>query len=275
MMRDWLTLDETTLHTTRSIAATLTIPDESLFFAGHFPGRPVVPGIAMMAGVRLAVEEASIRAGTPRRVTGFRRLRFRKLIESGCRLRLHLAFMADTSDLLYEMHEGDDMCSDGIVQAPLAGDAEEAPVVAHGPPKTPGFMALDIETLIPHRDRMRVAQKIVHVEVDKCTTCSVVDDGWPLCVGGSTGSVVLTELVAQTSSAVIGWEVREHEPVGGKGFLVGVRKALWNRSRVGVGTPLTTRVNVLRKRANYAVFRGEVTAPDGLEAVVELQAFRP
>lgn len=83
----------------RSITAIKAVSVNEPFFAGHFPGRPIMPGVlivealAQAAGV-LAVESLGL-AGTGKLVyfMGIDGAKFRRPVEPGCLLRLEVEFV--------------------------------------------------------------------------------------------------------------------------------------------------------------------------------------
>ncbi len=62
------------------MTANVQIPATSLWFSGHFPGFPVLPGIAQLA---MAADTVRRALGGTVRVTGFRRVRFKRMIRPG------------------------------------------------------------------------------------------------------------------------------------------------------------------------------------------------
>jgi 3-hydroxymyristoyl/3-hydroxydecanoyl-(acyl carrier protein) dehydratase len=59
------------------VAAAARFPGDSDWFSGHFPGNPIVPGVALIALVAEAVIERERGEGRPLAITGVRRVRFR------------------------------------------------------------------------------------------------------------------------------------------------------------------------------------------------------
>jgi 3-hydroxymyristoyl/3-hydroxydecanoyl-(acyl carrier protein) dehydratase len=59
------------------LTASASVPADSVWYAGHFPGTPLLPGIAVLALVEEAISEAEIREGRQVMITGVGRVRFR------------------------------------------------------------------------------------------------------------------------------------------------------------------------------------------------------
>lgn len=61
-----------------TLEARAAVPAGSLWFDGHFPGSPIVPGIAMISMAFDAVREKESREGNCIRLTAVKRVRFKK-----------------------------------------------------------------------------------------------------------------------------------------------------------------------------------------------------
>ena len=133
----------------------------------------------------------------------------------------------------------------------------------------------DPEELIPHRGRMRLVERVVGLGEGWLESATRVASTWPTCDDSAVEALVLVEVLAQTAALLTGWERRDIEAQGGRGGLVGVRRAHFAQDRVPVGTELLARVTVLRRVQGYRVFEGRVT--DGTRTLCdgELQAMRP
>jgi 3-hydroxyacyl-[acyl-carrier-protein] dehydratase len=59
------------------IVAAVQFPGDSDWFSGHFPGNPIVPGVALIALVAEAIIEQERGEGRSLVITGVRRVRFR------------------------------------------------------------------------------------------------------------------------------------------------------------------------------------------------------
>jgi 3-hydroxyacyl-[acyl-carrier-protein] dehydratase len=65
------------------ISAEATLEPDSLWFDGHFPGTPILPGIAQLALAFDAIQEHSKRNGSPVVLSSISRVRFRQFIKPG------------------------------------------------------------------------------------------------------------------------------------------------------------------------------------------------
>ncbi len=75
---NWVTISHAGYVDDGHIAAKARIEPDASWFDGHFPGNPVLPGIAQLAIVLDAVRKAG---GKDMEVCGFRRVRFRQVIQ--------------------------------------------------------------------------------------------------------------------------------------------------------------------------------------------------
>jgi predicted hotdog family 3-hydroxylacyl-ACP dehydratase len=133
----------------------------------------------------------------------------------------------------------------------------------------------DVEGFVPHRGRMKLVRTLAAVGEDWAETEAVVDETWPTCDAAGVDPVVLVELIAQSVGVHTGWVRRHIEAMGGRGLLVGVRRADFPPARIAAGTPLRTRVELARQVESYVVFRGTVRDGDRVLCEAEIQAFRP
>jgi len=101
-----------------------------------------------------------------------------------------------------------------------------------------------IETLIPHRQRMRLIDTIVSVDQDHAVTRATVSPDWPLMTADGANPIVLIELAAQTAGVCLGWsETAKPEEQRGQsgGWLVGIKRAHFSIDRLPGGTCITIR----------------------------------
>jgi predicted hotdog family 3-hydroxylacyl-ACP dehydratase len=134
---------------------------------------------------------------------------------------------------------------------------------------------IDIETLIPHRDRMRFLDAVITVDAEKAVTSATVTEDWPLYAEGSVDILVTIELVAQTAALLEGWKRLQSKRGGATGWLVGIKSADFRCPRLVVPTTLITEVVRSYALEGYAVFTGTVSSGAESVAAMQIQAFRP
>lgn len=87
------------------------LPAALLAFQGHFPGDPVLPGIAQLLDLVLdRVHSLWPELGQPRRVT---RLKFRQKLVPGDELEVRLE--RDAAAVRFELHRGPELCTQGAL----------------------------------------------------------------------------------------------------------------------------------------------------------------
>lgn len=136
-------------------------------------------------------------------------------------------------------------------------------------------MDLDVETMIPHRGRMRLIEKVVAVDDRRALTVATASEEWPLYREGGVDALVTIELVAQTAALLEGWKRLRDGRGGTTGWLVGVKNADFSLSRLPVPSTLTTEVTRSYALEGYAVFAGTVRMEERIVATLSIQAFRP
>jgi len=67
-------------HNAAPIARQTSVPADALWFQGHFPGDPMLPGIAQL---HLVLEAIKAHLGEGVRLTGLKRVRFKRIIRPG------------------------------------------------------------------------------------------------------------------------------------------------------------------------------------------------
>ena len=92
----WHSVDRITSEDEGAAEARVTVPEDSPWFDGHFPGMPLLPGIAQLA----LVEELIARAWErKRKAAQFSRVRFKLKIEPGVPVTVKVARKTEKPDL--------------------------------------------------------------------------------------------------------------------------------------------------------------------------------
>lgn len=134
---------------------------------------------------------------------------------------------------------------------------------------------LDIEDIIPHRDRMKLVDEIIELSDDAATTAATATERWPLCRGGYIDALVAVELVAQTAAISIGAKRKRESGSGeGRGWIVGIKNAEFRTDRIPVNSRLVTTSRVVLSQDAYSMIEGTVVLGDAQIGKVSLQVFR-
>jgi predicted hotdog family 3-hydroxylacyl-ACP dehydratase len=137
------------------------------------------------------------------------------------------------------------------------------------------MLDIDIESLIPHREKIKIISGILEIKETTAVSTAVVNPQWPLYNNeDSVNSLVLIEAIAQTAAIVEGYKRRQQGQSGGKGWLVGVKTAEFNITKIPVDTNLIIIIKSKYSFDNYGVVEGTVKAADKILATATLQALR-
>jgi hypothetical protein len=98
--------------TDAGLSAKLVFPPDLECFKGHFPGCPILPGVAQLYFLRHFARQAF--ADYPE-VATFRRLKFQKIVMPGRELRLEVSRRGD-GGFAFSLSSASGACSSGIVE---------------------------------------------------------------------------------------------------------------------------------------------------------------
>ena len=135
-------------------------------------------------------------------------------------------------------------------------------------------LKVDIESLIPHRKPIRMIDALLEITPETAVAEAVVNANWPLSDGRAVSPIVLIEIVAQTGAAIDGYKRKKQGKTGGKGWLVGIKSAVFHVAEIPVGTRLTASVGNSYSFDDYSVIKGTVRAEEKTMGVFVLQALR-
>jgi len=85
----------------KTIQVEAKIPPESPWFIGHFPNDPIVPGIALISLVVDAVKYYEEKRDNPIRISGVKRVRFKKALRPDDLLSITINQENKGQDLVY------------------------------------------------------------------------------------------------------------------------------------------------------------------------------
>ena len=136
------------------------------------------------------------------------------------------------------------------------------------------MLDIDIDSLIPHREKIKIINGIIEIEEDFAICTAIVNPDWPLYDGGSVNSLVLVEAIAQTAAIVEGYNRKKRGKSGVKGWLVGIKRAEFNIEKIPANTNLIIRITSKYSFDNYGVIEGTVKTGEKVLATATLQALR-
>ncbi|MEZ4385842.1 MAG: hypothetical protein R3A79_31275 [Nannocystaceae bacterium] len=95
------------------VRVAVEVPDDMLYFSGHFPGYPILPGVAQLVPLVVGqIRGAWADLAHPRRLS---RLKFRQPIFPGARLELVLERRAGAARVQFRLLRDGRTCSEGTL----------------------------------------------------------------------------------------------------------------------------------------------------------------
>ncbi len=201
------------------------IPRDSALFEGHFPGHPILPGIA-----HLAMAE---RASGP--LAGVRFLKLRRPVAPGDVLDLAVRDSGDGWSQ-FELRRAEEAVSSGAFRSgpidPIDGPEPDEATLPEG--KNP----LSVEELLPHAPPARFVRDVLEASAAEIVCMAKIPRLHPLVEAGRLPAFVGIEAAAQAAAALEALNRRREAPGPRIGYLVGVRDVRFAVSSLPAGRPL-------------------------------------
>jgi len=117
---------------------------------------------------------------------------------------------------------------------------------------------INIDELLPHRDRMKLVDEVIEVNEQTAVTRSTVTENWPLFEEDYVNPIVLIELVAQTAGISLGWTELKNMEINPKreGWLVGIKEAAFYLERIPLNSRIITESRKIFDFDNYKEISG-------------------
>jgi 3-hydroxymyristoyl/3-hydroxydecanoyl-(acyl carrier protein) dehydratase len=190
---------------------TRVLPDAS-FFAGHFPGRPILPGVAQLEIVRRAL-------GCPLRE--IRGVRLRRLVLPGEALELALVEL-EGGAVKFELRREQEVVSGGVVVRGEDEDDEDERDGRDGK----DLKAEGAEVPLPHGHPARLVRAVVEASADAAVCLAAIPADSPFMAAGRAPALLAIEAAAQATAALRASGGEQEPRIG---YLVAVREARLRR----------------------------------------------
>jgi len=233
--------------------ATISVPSGGGYFEGHFPGRPILPGVAELA---LVVDALGRHTGQAATLRAIRFARLRQVVGPGERLEL-TARAADNGHLRVDLRRDGTLVANGELalghpetRAEIAASIAVASRPPHGTPP--------LDALLPHRPPMRFITGIVGEAADGFACAARIPSACALVAAGSAPALAGLEAAAQTAAI---WEGmrrwREGDTSRARmGYLVALRDVIFFVDRIPADEVFSAAVRldaVAPPLAHYAI----------------------
>ncbi|HYN27986.1 MAG TPA: hypothetical protein VES94_06785 [Burkholderiales bacterium] len=258
---------------TADVKATIAIPVDGPWFEGHFPGRPILPGVAELA---LAIAALRQETGKPLPLRGVAFARLRQLVLPGDRLELSARERAGPEGEVARLRL--DLKRDGVLVANgefIVGTPLPQPGALPGHRTrtalggiVPAGILPSAEALLPHRPPMRFVDSILKQSADGLDCIARIPGRCALVSGGSAPTVAAIEAAAQTAAV---WEALQRwrgkgEAAPRVGYLVAMRDVVFFTERIPADQSLLVSAHLEAASPPLTHYRFEVSL-DGLRLV--------
>jgi 3-hydroxymyristoyl/3-hydroxydecanoyl-(acyl carrier protein) dehydratase len=248
----------------------LEVPEASPFFDGHFPGHPILPGIAhlllaawgLTGGTGAALGGAASVTSAP--LAEVRTLRLRRPVGPGDLLDLHIAPSAEDGTSRFELRRGAESLSQGTVRVTTEPE-EILSFDARTPfPASAGFPAPGV--LVPHAPPALLVRTVLEASAEGASCVVEIPAASPFASGGRAPAFLGLEAAAQTA-AVLEALTRSEDSIPRLGYLVGVRDTRFHSPWLPVDQPLRATVRLSGSAPPLAIYEARIDTGDGRELV--------
>jgi len=239
------------------VNVTLAIPAGGPLFEGHFPGRPILPGISELVLLAHAIAPEGHVA-----VAAIPFVRFRGLVLPADELAV-AAHPREEGGVRFEARRGGALVASGALvfgapRPPHEGEMAVATRAARGVPP--------VEELIPHRPPMLFVERVLGEADDGVTCRGRVPMGCALVAGGVTPTFVALELAAQSAAV---WEAlrRSRAKTAGAvrmGYLVSIKNVVVHRSTIPADAELFASIRLVAEATPLTTYAVEIAVEGAL-----------
>lgn len=224
------------------------------YFEGHFPGRPILPGITQIALVA-DVLRRELGASALRAV---RHARLRQLVAPGDALDLAVKSAVGGS-VRFELRCGADAVTNGELEL------GEPPLTWHAEPSDVASMQdyPSMEHLLPHRPPMRFVQRVLTCEDEYIACEAAIPPDCALVDAGAAPAIAAVEAAAQAAAvweALRRWNAGARDGAASVGYLVSLREVAFATAHVAAEQPFQVVVRLRSRMLPLSTYSVEAYA---------------
>jgi 3-hydroxyacyl-[acyl-carrier-protein] dehydratase len=236
------------------VTVAVAIPADGPLFEGHFPGRPILPGIAELVLVAAALAPS----GDASEVCAIPFARFRELVLPADLLELTATPRGEGS-VRFDARRAGTLVANGALTFGVPGPCEPH-VAAVASREVRG--APPIRDWLPHRPPMLFVERLLGEAEDGVTCVGRIPAGCAMVTRGSAPAFVALELAAQCAAV---WEALARSRLSGpasarNGYLVSLKDVVLHRSTVPADGDLIASVRLSASAPPLSTYTVDVVA---------------
>lgn len=234
------------------MTVSIAVPASGPLFEGHFPGRPILPGIAELVLVAAAVAPSK----DPSAVSSIPFARFRGLVLPGDVLDVATTPRGE-GGVRFEVRRAGELVANGAMTFGAFAPDNTASAVASLAPRG----ALPIRELIPHRPPMLFVDRVLGEAEDGATCVGRIPGACALVEKGGAAAFVALEFAAQTAAV---WEALRRSRASGPaaartGYLVSLKDVVLSRPAIPADAELIASVQLSAMAAPLSTYAVDVS----------------
>jgi 3-hydroxyacyl-[acyl-carrier-protein] dehydratase len=229
----------------------IEIPAGSPFFQGHFPGHPILPGVAQLCLVQQALSEER---GESVWIAEIPALKLRSPVRPGDDLDLTWSDPDDDTIVRFSLRRAEEVVSTGSLRLGAAGESPVPDLPALDP--YPAASASPVASLVPHAPPARLIRDILAASATELTGLAEIPAGSPFVAGGRAPSFLGLEAAAQ-GAAILEALSRRDAPGARIGYLVGLRNVRCRVPWLPVESPFLVTLRLSGSASSLSIY--EVT----------------
>jgi 3-hydroxymyristoyl/3-hydroxydecanoyl-(acyl carrier protein) dehydratase len=237
-----------------SVEGRIEIPADSPFFTGHFPGHPILPGIAHPLLVAQCLGGKTI--------AEILSLKLRNPVGPGDVLDLAATGPADDGTVRFELRRGGDPISSGTLRL-APPDWDGVPIPAVDLPEPSGHFP-PVASLVPHAPPALLVHSVLDISAEELTALAVIPPASPFVTDGRAPAFLALEAAAQ-GAAVLEALGRRDAPGPRIGYLVGLRNARFSVPWLPAERPFRITVRLSGSAPPLSIYEVTVEGGGGIE----------